>query len=97
MGAGAADLYAENVSTDYTTGLQKFSSADFFGPVFNLDLVSKNPQQRSRSVAQLWPKHDFNRSWLWEGLLGRVTFGGVSIQAVLGRGNKKMTEVTPGN
>ena len=99
MGAGAAYLYAENVSTDYSTGLQKFSSADFFGPRFQLGFSFKKTEDNSAPMVLF----NYGRSMTSTGHgFGRGSFGaghvwGVSIQMVLGRGKKKMTEAAPGN
>lgn len=94
MGAGLAYLYAENVSTDYNTGLQEFSSADFFGPRFEFGFSFKKSEDNSAPMVLF----NYGRSMTSTGHgFGRGTLGpghvwGVSIQIVVGRGEKKTTE-----
>ncbi len=100
MGAGLAYFYAENVSTNFSTGLQEFSSADFAGPRFELGFSFKKDDNNSAPVVLF----SYGRSWTSTGQgFGRGSFGpghfwGVSIQMVMGRGKKKeVIEVTPNN
>jgi hypothetical protein len=93
MGAGLAYLYAENVSTDYTTGLQEFSSADFTGPRFQFG-ISFNKQYDNSAPIVLF---SYGRSWtstghgFGRGSLGPGHLWGISIQLVMGRKKKDST------
>ncbi len=91
MGAGLAYLYAENVSTDYTTGLQEFSSADFSGPRFQLGFSFDKEDDNGAPMVLF----SYGRSWTSTGHgFGRGSLGpghvwGISLQFVVGRGKKK--------
>ncbi|HCW09206.1 MAG TPA: hypothetical protein DGG95_17755 [Cytophagales bacterium] len=94
MGAGVAYLYAENVSTDYNTGLREFSSADFFGPRFQFGFSFKKQDDNSAPMLLF----SYGRSLTSTGHgFGRGSFGpghvwGISFQMVMGRKKKTSDE-----
>lgn len=98
MGAGLAYLYAENVSTD-SYGTQRFSSADFTGPRFQLGFSFKKEPDNTAPMVLF----SYGRSWTSTGKgFGRGSFGdghvwGVSIQLVMGRKKKETVEASSGN
>ena len=97
LGAGLAYLYAENVSTDYNTGLQGFSSADFTGPRFQLGFSFGKDQDNSAPMVMF----SYGRSWtstgdgFGRGSLGPGHVWGVSIQLVMGRKKKEVIGASP--
>jgi hypothetical protein len=99
MGAGLAYFYAENVSTNFSTGLQEFSSADFSGPRFEFGFSFKKETDNSAPLVLF----SYGRSWTSTGQgFGRGSFGpghlwGVSFQLVMGRKKKEVIEATPNN
>jgi hypothetical protein len=96
MSAGMAYLYAENVSTDYT-GVQRFSSADFFGPRFQFGFSFKKQEDNSAPVLLF----SYGRSSSGTGHgFGVGSFGpghvwGISLQLVMGWKKKELIQAAP--
>lgn len=99
LGAGWAYLYAENVSTDLSTGVQGFSSADFYGPRVQVGLSFASGGDRSAPMVMF----SYGASASSSGVgFGRGSGGsgqviGVSLQLVMGSKRRGESESSSGN